>query len=47
MALFKIQDFNPNYRQEAFDGEDVKGLDIYAGRTNEKIAGQDHSLNKF
>ena len=37
MALFKIQDFNPNYRQEAFDGEDVKGLDIYAGRTNEKI----------
>jgi hypothetical protein len=37
MALFKIADFNPNYRQDAFDGEDVKGLDVYAGRTNEKI----------
>lgn len=37
MALFKIGDFNPNYREESFDGEDVKGLDVYAGRTNEKI----------
>jgi len=37
MALFKIGDFNPNYREEAFEGEDVKGLDVYAGRTHEKI----------
>ena len=37
MALFKIGDFNPNYREQAFDGEDVKGLDVYAGRTAEKI----------
>jgi uncharacterized protein (TIGR02271 family) len=37
MPLFKIEDFNPNYRQEAFDGEDVKGLDVYAGRSDEKI----------
>ncbi len=37
MALFKIADFNPGYREEAFDGDDVKGLDVYAGRTNEKI----------
>lgn len=37
MALFKIGDFNPNYREEAFDGEDVKGLDVYAGRTVHKI----------
>lgn len=37
MALYKIEDYNPNYRQEAFDGGDVKGLDVYAGRTNEKI----------
>lgn len=37
MPLFKIADFNPNYRQEAFDGEDVKGLDVYAGGNNEKI----------
>ncbi len=37
MPLFKIADFNPSYRQDAFDGEDVKGLEVYAGRTNEKI----------
>jgi uncharacterized protein (TIGR02271 family) len=37
MPLFKIGDFNPNYREEAFDGADVKGLDVYAGRTDEKI----------
>lgn len=37
MALFKIADFNPNYRQEAFDGEDIKGLDIYSRKTDEKI----------
>lgn len=37
MSLLKIADFNPNYRQESFDGEDVKGLDVYAGRTEEKI----------
>jgi uncharacterized protein (TIGR02271 family) len=37
MPLFKIGDFNPNYREEAFDGADVKGLDVFAGRTTEKI----------
>lgn len=37
MPLFKIGDFNPNYREDAFDGGDVKGLDVYAGRTEEKI----------
>ena len=37
MALYKIEDFNPNYRQEAFDGGDVKGLDVYAGTSDEKI----------
>ncbi len=37
MPLIKIADFNPNYRQDAFDGEDVKGLDVYAGKTAEKI----------
>lgn len=37
MPLFKIEDFNPNYRKEAFDGGDVKGLDVHAGRTDEKI----------
>ena len=37
MPLFKIADFNPNYREQAFDGEDVKGLDVYAEITSEKI----------
>ena len=37
MALYKIEDFNPNYREEAFDGEDIKGLPVYAGNTEEKI----------
>jgi uncharacterized protein (TIGR02271 family) len=44
MALFKIADFNPNYREQAFDGEDVKGLDVYAGRTAEKIGTIDDVL---
>lgn len=44
MALFKIADFNPNYRQEAFDGGDVKGLGVYAGRTDEKIGTIDNVL---
>ncbi len=37
MLLYKIEDFNPNYRQEAFDGEDIKGLDVYAGNSDDKI----------
>lgn len=37
MALFKIEDFNPNYRQQAFNGEEIKGLNVYAGTTDEKI----------
>jgi len=37
MLLYKIEDFNPNYREAAFNGEDIKGLDIYAGNTDEKI----------
>jgi len=35
--LFKIEDFNPNYRQQAFNGEEIKGLNVYAGSTEEKI----------
>jgi uncharacterized protein (TIGR02271 family) len=44
MALFKIADFNPNYQQDAFEGEDIKGLDVYAGRTAEKIGTIDDVL---
>ena len=44
MALFKIADFNPNYREEAFDGDDVKGLDIHSAKTDEKIGSIDDIL---
>ncbi|MCT7985871.1 DUF2382 domain-containing protein [Laspinema sp. A4] len=37
MALVKIHDFYPNYRDEIFGGTDIKGMDIYAGTTDEKI----------
>lgn len=35
MALLKLEDFDPNYR-ETFEGEDVKGLGVYA-QGDEKI----------
>ena len=37
MALAKIEDFYPNYREELFDGDDVKGLEVYANGTDDKI----------
>jgi uncharacterized protein (TIGR02271 family) len=37
MRLYKVEDFNPNYRTEAFDGKEFKGLDVYAGKSDEKI----------
>ncbi|MGL5193960.1 MAG: DUF2382 domain-containing protein [Chroococcales cyanobacterium] len=37
MALVKIHDFYPNYRDEIFGGTDIKGMDIYAGTTDEKV----------
>jgi len=37
MALYRLEDFHPNYREELFDGDDIKGLDVYAGKTGEKI----------
>lgn len=36
MALYKLDDFYPDYRQELFDGNDVKGLDVYTEH-DEKI----------
>jgi uncharacterized protein (TIGR02271 family) len=36
MALLKISDFDPNYRQ-AFDGNDIKGMGVFSQGTNEKI----------
>jgi len=37
MLLYKIEDFNPHYRQAAFDDDDIKGLDVYGGSTYDKI----------
>ncbi len=36
MALYKIGDFDPHYR-DTFQGNDVKGLGVYADRSEEKI----------
>ncbi len=44
MLLYKIEDFNPNYCETAFNGEDIKGMDIYAGNTDEKIGSIDTVL---
>jgi uncharacterized protein (TIGR02271 family) len=37
MLLYKIEDFNPNYRQAAFEEDDIKGMDVYGGTTHKKI----------
>jgi uncharacterized protein (TIGR02271 family) len=44
MPLYRIQDFNPNYREEAFDNRDFKGIDVYSPSTNEKIGSIDDVL---
>jgi uncharacterized protein (TIGR02271 family) len=36
MALYKLEDFYPNYRNELFGGEDIKGLNIYSEQ-DEKV----------
>lgn len=37
MALLKLADAYPNYRQDIFGGDDIKGYDVYASAGNEKI----------
>ena len=44
MALYKIEEFYPNYQEELFDGDDIKGLDVYAGKTGEKIGSIETAL---
>lgn len=44
MALYKLEEFYPNYQKELFDGDEIKGLDVYAGRTGEKIGTIDTGL---
>lgn len=38
MALVKIADYYPNYKQDIFGGDDIKGYDVYS-ENNEKIGG--------
>lgn len=37
MALLKLADAYPNYRQEIFGGDDIKGYDVYSTAGNEKV----------
>ncbi len=37
MALRKLADFYPNYKKDIFAGRDIKGYDVYAGTTNDKL----------
>jgi uncharacterized protein (TIGR02271 family) len=37
MALYKIADLYPNYQQDIFGGDDIKGYSVYAGLTDNKI----------
>ncbi|WP_242032160.1 PRC-barrel domain-containing protein [Microcoleus sp. FACHB-672] len=37
MALVKLEDFYPNYRQKVLGGKDIQTFDVYAGQTDEKI----------
>ncbi|GAB4378682.1 MAG: hypothetical protein Kow00121_31130 [Elainellaceae cyanobacterium] len=43
MALFKIRDFDPNYK-ENFNGYDIKGLEVYSSLNYEKIGTVDDLL---
>ncbi len=44
MALYKLDEFYPNYQEELFDGEDIKGLDVYAGKSDDKIGSIENAL---
>lgn len=37
MTLFRLEEFNPYYREELFDGEDFKGIAIFAEESSAKI----------
>ncbi|MBE9188514.1 DUF2382 domain-containing protein [Microcoleus sp. LEGE 07076] len=37
MALQKLEEFYPNYQEEIFAGDDIKGFDVYAGDSDEKV----------
>ena len=37
MALQRLEEFYPNYREEIFAGDDIKGFDVCAGDSDEKV----------
>lgn len=37
MKLYKLAEAYPNYKQEIFGGDDIKGYDVYSGQNSEKI----------
>ncbi len=37
MALQRIAEFYPNYQEEIFAGDDIKGFDVFAGDSDEKV----------
>ena len=43
MALYKLDDLYPDYKDRFFEGNDIRGVDVYAGQTDEKI-GTVHTL---
>lgn len=37
MALVRLEDFYPNYRQKVLGGKEIQAFNVYAGQTEEKI----------
>lgn len=44
MTLYELDEFYPDYREQLFDGEDIKGLEVHTGRTGEKIGTIENAL---
>lgn len=37
MPLYKLSDYDADYLNGAFEGKDIKGMDVYAGNTDDKV----------
>ncbi|MCL1464919.1 hypothetical protein [Argonema galeatum] len=44
MAIFKLEEFYPDYRKKLFGGDDITNLDVYASRTDKKISPKQDAL---
>jgi uncharacterized protein (TIGR02271 family) len=44
MTLYKIEDAYPQYKERFFNGEDVKGLPVYAGVATDEKIGSVHDI---